>query len=227
MMARTETEQGLDISRANGWTNPAASWSSTMTRASARSCRRGSSRWVRAGGRRGAEEALAVAAAQGVASPCATCRCPGTTASGSSSRSRHAIRTWPWCSSRACTTSTGRSADLQHGVVDYLLKPFDQRSLSRALENAMRQHLCGGPIALREQRASELGVRHARLVQAMTRLQIETTGQVEAVLDLVAFRSDVWREHSHRVRRLAVALATTLRAAGEPGGSTRTGRAAA
>ena len=101
---------------------------------------------------------------------------------------------------------------LQHGVVDYLLKPFDQRSLSRALENGMRQHrLRRADRMLREQRASELGARHARLVQAMTRLQIETTAQVEAVLDLVAFRSDVWREHSHRVRQLAVALATTMR----------------
>jgi putative two-component system response regulator len=104
---------------------------------------------------------------------------------------------------------------LQHGVVDYLLKPFDQRSLSRALENAMRQHrLRRADRLLREQRASELGMRHARLVKAITRLQIETTEQVEAVLDLVAFRSDVWREHSHRVRQLAVALATTSRVPG-------------
>jgi len=101
---------------------------------------------------------------------------------------------------------------LQHGVVDYLLKPFDQRSLSRALEQGMRQHrLRRADRMLHEQRAAELGARHARLVEAMSRLRIETTGQVEAALDLVAFRSDIWREHSHRVRHLAVALATTLR----------------
>ena len=101
---------------------------------------------------------------------------------------------------------------LQQGVVDYLLKPFDQRSLSRALEHGMRQHrLRRADRLLREQRASELGARHARLVEAITRLQITTTTQVEAVLDLVAFRNDVWREHSYRVRALAVALATTLR----------------
>ena len=81
---------------------------------------------------------------------------------------------------------------LQHGVVDYLLKPFDQRSLSRALENGMRQHrLRRADRLLREQRASELGARHARLVQAMTRLQIVATEQVEAALDLVAYRNDV------------------------------------
>ena len=44
---------------------------------------------------------------------------------------------------------------LQHGVVDYLLKPFDQRSLSRALENGMRQQrLRRADRLLREQRAS-------------------------------------------------------------------------
>jgi putative two-component system response regulator len=101
---------------------------------------------------------------------------------------------------------------LQHGVVDYLLKPFDQRSLSRALEHGMRQHrLRRADRLLREQLASELGARHGRLVEAMRHLQVSTTAQVEAVLDLVAFRNDLWREHSHRVRALAVALATTLR----------------
>jgi response regulator RpfG family c-di-GMP phosphodiesterase len=104
---------------------------------------------------------------------------------------------------------------LQHGVVDYLLKPFDQRSLSRALENGARQHrLRRADRLLREQRASELGVRHARLAQAMTRLEVSSTAQVEAALDLVAFRNDVWREHSHRVRHLAIALATTCRVPG-------------
>ena len=101
---------------------------------------------------------------------------------------------------------------LQQGVVDYLLKPFDQRSLSRALENGMRQHrLRRADRLLREQRASELGARHARLVEALHRLQVTGIAQVEAALDLVAFRHDGWREHSHRVRHLAVALATTLR----------------
>jgi putative two-component system response regulator len=101
---------------------------------------------------------------------------------------------------------------LQQGVVDYLLKPFDQRSLSRALENGMRQHrLRRADRLLREQRAAELGARHARLIEALSRLRIESTAQVEAALDLVAFRNDLWREHSLRVRRLAVALATTLR----------------
>lgn len=101
---------------------------------------------------------------------------------------------------------------LQHGVVDYLLKPFDQRSLLRALEHGLRQHrLRRSDRLLREQRASELGARHARLAEALARLQIASTPQVEAALDLVAFRHDVWREHSHRVRRLAVALASTVR----------------
>lgn len=101
---------------------------------------------------------------------------------------------------------------LQQGVVDYLLKPFDQRSLSRALENGMRQHrLRRADRLLRDQRAAELGARHARLVEALTRLRVETTAHVEAVLDLIAFRTDIWREHSQRVRHLAVALATTMR----------------
>ncbi len=101
---------------------------------------------------------------------------------------------------------------LQQGVVDYLLKPFDSRSLSRALEYGMRQHrLRRADRLLRTQRASELEARHARLIEALSRLQVDTTAHVEAVLDLVAFRHDVWRDHSRRVRQLAVALATTVR----------------
>ncbi len=101
---------------------------------------------------------------------------------------------------------------LQHGVVDYLLKPFDQRSLSRALENGMRQHrLRRADRLLREQRASELGGRHARLIEAMIRLQVATMEQVEAALDLVAFRNDVQREHSLRVRSLATTLGAAVR----------------
>ena len=104
---------------------------------------------------------------------------------------------------------------LQQGVVDYLLKPFDQRSLSRALENGMRQHrLRRADRLLREQRASELAARHARVIEALTRLQVGSTAQVEAVLDLVAFRNDAWREHSYRVRQLAVALGMALRVPG-------------
>lgn len=103
---------------------------------------------------------------------------------------------------------------LQHGVVDYLLKPFDQRSLSRALEQAIRQHrLRRADRQLREQRASELGVRHGRLARALATLQIGTMAQTEAALDLVAFRHDGWRDHSRRVRQLAVALATAIKMA--------------
>lgn len=101
---------------------------------------------------------------------------------------------------------------LQSGVVDYLLKPFDQRSLSRALENGLRQHrLRRADRLLREQRVAELAARHARLAEALGRLRISTTEQVEAVLDLVAFRQDGWRDHSYRVRTLTMALAGTLR----------------
>ena len=117
---------------------------------------------------------------------------------------------------------------LQHGVVDYLLKPFDQRSLSRALENGVRQHrLRRADRLLREQRASELGVRHARLVQAMTRLDVSSTAQVEAALDLVAFRNDVWREHSHARQATGRGAGDDVPRAGQPGRSPRAGRAAA
>lgn len=160
----------------------------------------------------GADEALAVAATQGVSVALCDVQMPGHDGFWflDQVRAHHP--------DMAVVLLTGvHDVDwalrgLQQGVVDYLLKPFDQRSLSRALENGMRQHrLRRADRLLREQRASELGARHARLIEALTRLQIETTAQVEAALDLVAFRNDVWREHSHRVRQFAVALASTMR----------------
>ena len=105
---------------------------------------------------------------------------------------------------------------LQMGAVDYLLKPFDQRALARALEAGLRQHRERRQSQhLHEARAIELADRHQRLVGALTRLPVGTTDEIRAVLDLLAFRQDEWREHSRRVATLAVALATTLRLAHE------------
>lgn len=212
-MGRTETEQGLDVLASERLDEPGC----VLVIDDDEGVREVLSAWVEADGCQpvpvgGAEEALAVADAQGVSVALCDVQMPGYDGFWflDQVQARHP--------DMAVVLVTGvHDVDwalrgLQHGVVDYLLKPFDQRSLSRALENGMRQHrLRRADRMLREQRASELGARHARLVQALTRLQIETTAQVEAVLDLVAFRNDVWREHSHRVRQLAVALATTMR----------------
>ncbi len=101
---------------------------------------------------------------------------------------------------------------LQIGAVDYLLKPFDQRSLSRALESALRQHRERRHVRhLQDERALELADRHTRLVQALTRLSVSTTDEIRAALDLLAFRHDEWREHSRRVAALAIALAQAAR----------------
>lgn len=100
---------------------------------------------------------------------------------------------------------------LHVGAVDYLLKPFDQRTFSRALEAGLRQHRRReGAQALREARTAELADRHGRLVAALGQLGVTTTTRVAAALDLLAFRHDTWRDHSHRVaalsRRLGMAL---------------------
>lgn len=101
---------------------------------------------------------------------------------------------------------------LQIGAVDYLLKPFDQRAFARALEAGLRQHREHRHIQhLQDARAVELADRHRRLVGALSRLPIGTTAEVRAVLDLLAFRQDEWRDHSRRVAMLAVALAAALR----------------
>lgn len=101
---------------------------------------------------------------------------------------------------------------LELGAVDYLLKPFDQRSLSRALESALRQHRERRHVHLVQgARSLELAERHGRLVQALTRLSVTTTEEIAATLDLLAFRHDEWREHSRRVAALSVALAGAAR----------------
>lgn len=101
---------------------------------------------------------------------------------------------------------------LHMGAVDYLVKPFDQRTFSRALEAGLRQH--------RERRytqhqhdarARELSDRHRRLVHALTCLSVESTVAIRATLDLFAFRQDDLREHSLRVADLAVALGVAAR----------------
>jgi response regulator RpfG family c-di-GMP phosphodiesterase len=105
---------------------------------------------------------------------------------------------------------------LQVGAVDYLLKPFDQRTFSRALETALRQHrIRADAETLRDARAVELAARHQRLTDALGRLGICTTAHVRAALDLVACRQDQWREHSLRVAALSRRLATALQMTGE------------
>jgi putative two-component system response regulator len=101
---------------------------------------------------------------------------------------------------------------LQIGAVDYLLKPFDQRAFSRALEAGLRQHRERRHTQhLQGARAVELADRHGRLVGALTALAVTDTRQIRATLDLLAFRQDDLREHSRRVALLAVALATAQR----------------
>jgi putative two-component system response regulator len=101
---------------------------------------------------------------------------------------------------------------LQIGAVDYLLKPFDQRAFSRALEAGLRQHRERRHTQhLQDARALELADRHARLVGALTSLAVTHTAEIRATLDLLAFRQDDLREHSRRVATLSVALATAVR----------------
>jgi putative two-component system response regulator len=213
MMARTEADQGFDVLAADRLDQPTR----VLVIDDDEGVREVLAAWVEADGClpvsvEGAQEALAAADAQAVAVALCDVQMPDYDGFWFLDRvqAQHP--------DVAVVLVTGvHDVDwalrgLQHGVVDYLLKPFDQRSLSRALENGMRQHrLRRADRLLREQRAAELGARHARLIEAMSRLQIETTSQVEATLDLVAFRHDVLRDHSHRVRQLSVALATTLR----------------
>lgn len=101
---------------------------------------------------------------------------------------------------------------LQIGAVDYLVKPFDQRAFSRALEAGLRQHRERRHVQyLHDERALELSDRHRRLVGALSGLSVTTTAEIRATLDLLAFRHDEWREHSGRVAALAVALASSAR----------------
>ena len=101
---------------------------------------------------------------------------------------------------------------LEMGAVDYLLKPFDQRTFSRALEAGLRQHRERRHTQhLHDARALELADRHGRLVRALTSLSVRTTTEIRATLDLLAFRQDDLREHSWRVAGLAVALAAARR----------------
>lgn len=101
---------------------------------------------------------------------------------------------------------------LQIGAVDYLLKPFEQRTFSRALEAGLRQHRERRHRQfLQDARAVELADRHQRLTEALTSLPVRTTAEIRAVLDLLAFRQDEWRDHSRRVASLAVALASAVR----------------
>lgn len=101
---------------------------------------------------------------------------------------------------------------LQIGAVDYLLKPFDQRSLSRALEAGLRQHRERHRVhQLQDVRALELAARHRRLIEALTRLSIRDTDDIRAAVDLLGFRQDDLREHSRRVAALATRLGHAAR----------------
>lgn len=97
---------------------------------------------------------------------------------------------------------------LQSGVVDYLVKPFSRDRLADAVRRALVLHTSRRAMAATQR---ELDERRAEIARALEELELNTAASLEAMLAMVRVRDAHSYDHAHRVARLAVNLAMTLR----------------
>jgi response regulator RpfG family c-di-GMP phosphodiesterase len=101
---------------------------------------------------------------------------------------------------------------LQSGVVDYLVKPFSRERLIEAVTRAFLLHKSRREVADMQ---AELDQRRAQISEALGDLELNAAASLEAMLAMLRVRDAQSYDHAHRVAKLAVNLAMTLKI-GEP-----------
>jgi response regulator RpfG family c-di-GMP phosphodiesterase len=101
---------------------------------------------------------------------------------------------------------------MQVGVVDYLVKPFTHERMMEALRRAFFAHQSRRALASTQQ---ELEARRTQIAEAMAELEVNAMSSLEVMIEIVHARDPAASQHAHRVARVAVNLAMTLRI-GEP-----------
>lgn len=96
---------------------------------------------------------------------------------------------------------------LHAGVVDYLVKPFSHERMMEALGRALFTHKSRQ--ALTDMQA-ELDRRRQQISDALSELETNATGAIEALLGILRARHADWYEQARRVARLSVNIALAL-----------------
>jgi putative two-component system response regulator len=100
---------------------------------------------------------------------------------------------------------------LQHGIIDYLVKPFTRERLREAVQRGFDwHHDAVQERTWREQLDIETQRLRRSLGEAFTALNIHSYESLDAVLRVLTLRDREIYEHSHRVEDLAVRLARRL-----------------
>ena len=115
--------------------------------------------------------------------------------------------------SAACTS-------LQHGVIDYLVKPFGRDRLREAVQRGFDwRRTAMHERRWREELDSETERLRRNLSEAFAALNIDSYDSLDAVLQMLTLRERDLYDHAHRVETLSMKLAEALgwhQLAGEP-----------
>jgi response regulator RpfG family c-di-GMP phosphodiesterase len=109
---------------------------------------------------------------------------------------------------RDCETAV---SSLRNDVVDYLLKPFDERRLLEALSLGRDWHsAAAGDEDLHLALQDRLRTRRAALATALAEAQTTHVAALDGLISMLQFHERDGRGHATRVARLTVALADKL-----------------
>jgi response regulator RpfG family c-di-GMP phosphodiesterase len=100
---------------------------------------------------------------------------------------------------------------LAQGVIDYLTKPFGRARLEQAVTRGLEWHRSAWDARRwRESLELEMGIRRARLNDALTALHVDNDDALDALLAMLTLTDREAYAHAHRVAALSVSIARAL-----------------
>ncbi len=100
---------------------------------------------------------------------------------------------------------------LRQGVIDYLTKPFGRERLRDAVKRGLDFHESAWDARLwRESLEQEMGIRKARLINAVSAITVKGDEGVDAMLSMLTLTDREAYAHAYRVAALSVSIGRTL-----------------
>ena len=174
------------------------------------------SRWLQAGGysvasASGADEALGAIERQAPAVALCDIRMPGRDGLWLADRIRQLSPETAVIMATGVHDVESAIAGLQHGVVDYLTKPFGRDRLRDAVTRGIEWHRSARDSrSWRERLEAEVEARRARLAAAIGSLSIDSDRMVHALLSMLTLHEADALPHARRVAELAAAIARMM-----------------
>ena len=171
------------------------------------------SRWLQAGGyavasASGADEALGVCQTFSPAVALCDIRMPGRDGLWLADQIRQQFPETAVIMATGVHDVETAISSVQHGVFDYLTKPFGRDRLRDAVVRGIEWHRSARDSRCwRDRLEAEVQARHARLADAINAFQVDSDQMVDAMLSMLTMGETEAYPHARRVADLAVAVA--------------------